>query len=142
MRLAFEKITGAHKLAPADQATADYVEKLRVGEGIECKVSKMRNSRFHRLVFGFLIDAYDNRPDVFPLKMMDFDKFRKAVTIKAGYCTPTYRLDENDNWVVQYEADSLSYGNMDEDEFHEFFEKAKQAVIDMGVMDVDTVLMY
>lgn len=42
-----------------------------------------------------------------------FDRFRKDLTILAGFYGQTVRLDGS----VRTEAKSLSYGNMDDEEF-------------------------
>jgi len=54
-----------------------------------------------------------------------FDRFRKDLTILAGYYDATYRL----NGEVRFEAKSLSFAKMSEDEFEELYKKLIDVIV-------------
>jgi hypothetical protein len=105
-------------------------------------VKRIRNYEFHKKFFALVNYAYEFwepaplpdspehrwRKKVTPEKNMD--RFRKDLTILAGWYDAHYRV----NGEVRIEAKSISFAAMDEDEF----EKLYSATIDVILKHVCT----
>ncbi len=110
--------TPAGALAPADAPSAEYIQKLKAGAGIRGEFKRQRNPRFHRKAFALFNLAFDcwDAPELEykgQAVAKDFDQFRKDLTILAGHYEPVTNLKGE----VRLIAKSLSFANMDEDEF-------------------------
>lgn len=115
-------------LAPADGFSAEYLLKQKVGQGFRVKVTRIRNIKFHRKFFALLNYAFDAwKPEDKKYKgenvQKNFEQFRWDITILAGYYETSVRLDG----TVRIRAKSISFANMDEDEFEQLY----SAVIDV-----------
>ena len=113
------KTTGG-ALAPADDGARAFIEKIKAGQGVSATVRKARNVRFHRKMFALFKLAFDAWEPMTPLEYKglpvskDFDRFRKDMTILAGF----YKAVYNARGEVRLEAESLSFGSMDEERFN------------------------
>ena len=115
-------------LVPADTQSADLVAKMKVGQGLELSFKRNRNVKFHRKFFSLLNYAFDAwEPEERTYKGIsvgkNFDQFRRDVTILAGFYDASFRLDGE----VRLTAKSISFSNMDEEEF----ERLYSSVIDV-----------
>lgn len=111
-------------LLPDDEATREYISKLKHGSIVRAEFKKMRNPRFHRLYFALLNFAYENwQPEAQTYKDQvvekNFDRFRADIAILAGFGFPTYNI----RGEMRMEAKSISFASMDETEFSKLFEK-------------------
>lgn len=110
-------------LAPADGDASTFIEKLKAGQGVRATIRRARNVRFHRKAFALFKLAFDVWEPVEPLEYKgvpvakDFDRFRKDITIMAGF----YKAVYNARGELRLEADSLSFASMDEDRFEQVF---------------------
>ena len=134
MEANFVKVPGGH-LVPASDADKELIDKIKTGQVLKFKFSRMRNYQFFRKWWALINFAFDywEPPEisadseskwmkhVTPEK--NIDRFRKDVTILAGYHEAYYRVDGS----VRIEAKSIAFGNMKEDEF----EKLYSATIDV-----------
>jgi hypothetical protein len=118
MTSCFFSRTPAGALAPADAAAAEFISKLKVGKGVRGEFTRARSLPQHRrmfALFNFAFDMWDapalqfNGQDV----QKDFDRFRRDVTILAGFFRTVTTLDA----LVILEAESLAFHNMSEDRF-------------------------
>jgi hypothetical protein len=116
-------------LHPASEQDREELNKIKAGQACKVTVKRFRNYAFHKKFWAMMQVAYDNWdvPDnmtlyeglqYIPGKVIgsprkSFDRFRKDIIILAGYYDATYRL----NGEVRLEAKSISFHNMDEDEF-------------------------
>lgn len=57
--------------------------------------------------------------------MPDFDRFRKDVTILAGHFVPVWNVRNE----LRLEADSIAFGNMDEETFEQLFSKTIDVIL-------------
>ena len=118
-------------LIPADDETADYLTTIKTGTYFKSDITKTRNYKFHKKVFAFFNFCFDHWAAEINYQYMDEPAqkkaFRKQLTILAGYGTPITNIR---NLGVSYEAQSLSYENMDEDTFRECFTALTQAAMD------------
>ena len=84
----------------------------------------MRNAAFHRKLFALfqLAFEYFDPPEIdtkWGKPEKHLDTFRKNVTILAGYGHPVFNIDG----TFKMEADSLSFGSMDQDTFNELYQR-------------------
>ena len=96
-------------LIPADQSTAEWFGKLKVGEAVHGDFKKYRNIGHHRKLFALL----------------NFDRFRSDLTILAGYYHTTVRLDGS----VRVEPKSIAFASMGQDEFEVYYSKIIDVLI-------------
>lgn len=122
-------------LVPVDPQAAEYISKLKMGQGVKCKVTKVNNPAFHRkmmVLFNVAFEAWE--PEVKEYKgqpvQKNFERFRKDLTILAGFYETTINLKGE----IRLEAKSLSFENMEQDER----EKVYSAVIDVVLAKVLT----
>jgi hypothetical protein len=117
-------------LAPADEESRALIGRLKSGQGVRATIRRARNVRFHRLAFALFKLAFDAWEPMTPLEYQghpvskDFDRFRKDMTILAGF----YRAVYNARGEVRLEAESLSFASMDEDRFEKVFRAVLSAV--------------
>jgi hypothetical protein len=110
---------------PASDQDMELCLKLKNGQVIYAKWTRKRNSLFHRKFFALLGVGFDSwEPE--PLEGDDlkwgapqknFDRFRRDVTIAAGYYEAVYDL----NGRLRLEAKSISFGKMEQDEFEKLY---------------------
>ena len=110
---------------PANQSDYDSLVKIKNGALVSAEIKQPRNPKFHRKLFAMLNFAFDYwNPEpvdiggetIQPEK--NFDRFRKDVTILAGYRIMTVNIKNE----VRYEADSISFAKMDETQFAELYQ--------------------
>jgi len=110
-------------LAPADESARALMDKIKAGQGVRATVRRVRNVKFHRKAFALFKLAFDAWKPVSPLEYKglpvakDFDRFRKDMTILAGFYKPVYNV----RGELRLEAESLSFASMDEERFEQVF---------------------
>ena len=121
-------IKNGGRLFAADADAEEALSKLPNGKELSAEITRMRNPAFHRKAMAMLrysfqcwepatIPAWRGQPVV-----KDFDRFRREITILAGYGDPVVSL----RGEVRIEPRSISFASMDEDEFAKWY----SAVID------------
>lgn len=113
-------------LFAADDDSKARVSAMAPGTCLRAKIMKSRNLRFHRKFFGLLDAAFEYWEPIEEYKgvpvLKDREKFRKDVTILAGFRHAVAGLNG-----VRWEADSIAFHNMDEEQF----ERVYSAVLDV-----------
>ncbi len=115
------KIQGG-ALIPADDESAEALTRIKAGDMVRVKWSRPRNVKFHRKFFAMLGVGFDawEPPELahkgLPVQK-NFERFRKDVVIAAGFYEPVANLKGE----VRAEAHSISFGNMEEDEFEKVY---------------------
>lgn len=118
-------------LAPADSETSAFLARLRLGQGLRAEVKRARNILFHRRMFALLNFAFDlwDCPALeyqgHPVAK-NFDRFRKDITILAGFFDAVTNL----RGEVRLEAKSLAFHNMGEEEFERVYKSVLGVVWD------------
>ena len=106
-------------LVPASDEDADRLQKFKSGEWYPVEIKRARNPAFHRKVFAFFNFCFEHWKS--DREFMDEpgqkNVFRKHLTVLAGYYDSYYGIDGS----VRVEAKSLSYANMEQQEFEEFY---------------------
>ncbi|HFV9307471.1 TPA: DUF1367 family protein [Citrobacter freundii] len=116
--------------SPANETDLERLQRFKNGETYVAEIKLTRNPAFHRKVmafFGFCFAHWcANRAG---LEHMDehsqFDRFRKDLTILAGFYVQTVRL----NGEVRTEAQSLAYSSMEQEKFERVFNALINAAI-------------
>ncbi|MGX2956410.1 DUF1367 family protein [Ursidibacter arcticus] len=126
------KVAGG-TFVPLEERDLPALQGFKNGEIYPVEIKRMRNPAFHRKVFAFFNFCFEHwSADKTEWKYFDerkqFDTFRKHLTVLAGYKDVTYTIDGR----LRVEAQSLSYGNMDQDEF----EQCYSALINAALKDV------
>jgi len=115
---------------PADPKTDEWYRKVKLGSTIHSDFKQMRNAAFHRKLFALFNLAFDywNPGEVnskYGTPEKNFDRFRKDLTILAGYYHNVIRLDGS----VRVEADSLSFGSMDQETFNGLYSNILDVIL-------------
>lgn len=111
-------------LRPATDDGRDKVKRWKVGDVVVCEVRRPRSQKFHRLYFGLLNMVYENSEwceETWP----KFERFREAVQMQAGHFEETKSIRGN----TMYRAASIAFHKMDDDQFHELFNRVVDIVI-------------
>lgn len=122
--------TAGGALAPADQQAADYIAKLKLGEVVKVKATRMRNPGHHRKYFALLNLAFDSWEPVGkeyrgePVQK-NFEQFRNDVTVLSGYYESAITL----RGEVRLSAKSISFGSMGQDEFEQLYSATVDVIL-------------
>lgn len=117
-------------LVPVDEAAREEIGKLKAGQGVRAKIVRVRNVRFHRKGMALFRLAFEVWEPAAALEYQgtpvekNFERFRKDITILAGFYTPVYNAKNE----VRLEAESLAFANMDEDRFELVFKSVLNVV--------------
>lgn len=116
-------------LIPATQDDAELLEKVKPGQTISAEFKRKRNYKFHKKYFALLNFAFDHFEPNLTHKGQPIEKnkerFRKDVTILAGH----YEIVPNLAGCLRLEAKSISFGNMSEDDFAEFYNSVVNVIL-------------
>ena len=118
-------------LAGATEQDHDALKRFKLGATVRCEVKQMRNYEFHKKFFALLQFAFDQwseseMPEYKGERVQpNFDRFRRDVTILAGYSYPVVAV----NGEVRVEADSISFANMSEETFESLYSKTIDVIL-------------
>jgi hypothetical protein len=108
------------------------INKLAVGEIVDFEAIFPRNGKFHRKFFALLNFAFDAwEPDRVNKSYRgvpvtkNFNRFRKDVTVQAGFYEQTFDLDGN----MKLEAQSISFASMDDAEFEQVYSAVADVIL-------------
>lgn len=127
MRLCVVKIDN-DRLIPASKMDQEDFDRLTNGVTYQVELKQPRNLKFTRKFFAMLRVAFDAwEPEPLPLHLKkygtpdkDFDRFRKEVLIVCGFRKPIFSIKSQE---LRFEAESISFGSMDEVRFAEVYDK-------------------
>lgn len=123
------------------------VQALEAGECMALHMTFPRNSRFHRKFFALLrlgFDAWtpEEVPHAGAPAEKQFDRFRRDVTILAGYFDRVFGVDGS----MRLEARSISFASMDDAEFEQLYSAVADVLLQrvlvnyQGRAEVDRVV--
>ena len=113
-------------LYPCPDSDMDQIRKLPKHQPLRVKITRIRNVEFHRKYFALMNMAFDYwEPPSDYAGEKNFQRFRDDVTILCGFYDQYVRL----NGDVRLEAKSISFANMDQDEFEELYSKTIDVII-------------
>ena len=98
---------------------AEQMTKFKTGAVYPVEIKRSRNPDFHRKVFAFFhfCFAHWRGDNEFQSEAKQFEVFRNHMTVLAGYYDEYVGIDHQ----VRIEAKSLSFGQMEQDEFEELY---------------------
>lgn len=120
MKCYFRKLQGG-TLVPANEETAEFIQKKKVGAVLGGQFAETRNYKFLQktmTLFKYCFDHFAENMEGAHLEYRgvkaapSFDYFRKNMIILAGHYTATYDIFGK----LHLEAKSLSYANCSEEE--------------------------
>jgi len=113
-------------LIPFRESDYEAMKSLPADQPLRVKVTRMRNVDFFRKWWALVNLAFDywEPPDNF-VGEKNLDRFRKDIIILAGYHDAVVRLDGS----TRIEARSISFANMNEDEFTDLYNKTIDVII-------------
>lgn len=124
-------------LSPADEMTAEALTKLKTGELYEIEIKRQRNPAFHRKQFAFFKFCFEHWKASQAVEFMDeaaqFDRFRRQLTVLAGYRIEVYNIDGS----LRLEAQSIAFANMEQEEFEQFAVAVQNAAMRTLFKDAD-----
>lgn len=117
-------------MVPADETSRETISRWPAGQGLHVRVTRARNIKFHRKFFAMLqvaFEAWDPELKTYgdEVAVKNFDRFRKDVMILAGFYNATVNLKGE----IRLEALSISFANMDEDEFEKVYSKVAEVLL-------------
>ena len=113
-------ITGLVPLYPSDY---DEKRKLKLGQDYKVEITNPRNLGFHKKFMALINVGCENSR-----LNMPFDTYRRFMTIKAGFFK-AYQTNKG----LYYEAMSISFASMFQDEFEDVYTRVLVEIIkDIG----------
>ena len=124
-------IKTSHGLIPNSSESETWYNKIKIGAVVSVEASVMRNYKFHKKLFALLnlSFSYWNPGEIsseYGVPAKSFDRFRKDLTILAGYYHTEIRIDGS----VRVVADSVSFARMDNETFDKLYNSILTIVID------------
>lgn len=119
-------------LSADDDAATSVLRKIKVGDVVRVEVRRPRNLRAHRRFFALVNLVYTNS-EKFPSP----DVARRVLTCRAGHALP-YIIESTGEVLLIPE--SISFANMDQDEFDAFWQRVVKVVCEEilpGVTEAD-----
>lgn len=120
--------------APADDEAQEVAKKHKIGALIRGDLKAMRNGPFFRKWWALVKVGFEYFEDACPEARYDgqavlanFDRFRKDVTIMAGFCSPVWNIKGE----MRLEAESLQWGRMSEERFTQLYDKTIAVLLKM-----------
>lgn len=130
----------AGSLVPLGEDQAEQLKRFKAGSVVRCQVSAMRNGQFFRKWWSLVKMAFDLASErMQPMEhrgmtvLPSFDRFRKDLTILAGYYDPVYRYDGS----LRLEARSLRWDKMSEEEFEQLYSATIDAILQKVLPGID-----
>lgn len=130
MELLFQK--GATGLIPACEESTEWLRKKKIGSTILVDPREMRNGAFFRKWWALVKLGYDYWSEAAATiefrgqpVLPEFDRFRKDVTIMAGFYRPVVNLKGE----VRVEPESLQWAKMTEERFAKLFDATIQVML-------------
>lgn len=124
--------TPSGALVPMDDEQAEKLKRIKAGAVVRADIAAMRNGAFFRKWFALAKFAFDMWADCVPAQEYRgqpvqpvFDKFRKDLTILAGYYHPVFNI----NGTFKVEADSIAWSSMDEEQFAKLYSATIDAIL-------------
>lgn len=122
--------TASGALAPVDPQAAEYIAKLKIGQGVRANIKKHNNPAFHAKMFALFSLAYEAwEPDAKTYKgeqvQKNFDQFRKDLTILAGYSETVI----NFKGEVRVVAQSLNFSAMSQEDREKLYSASINVVL-------------
>lgn len=122
--------TASGSLAPADQQSADYIARLKLGEVVKVKATRMRNPGFHKKYFALLnlaFDAWEPAENTYRGQTVQksFEQFRNDLIVLSGHYDTAITLKGE----TRLTAKSISFSSMGQDEFETLYSATVNVIL-------------
>jgi len=119
-----------NSFVPVDQNSVEAMDAMKPNDEFKAEITKPRNLAFHRKFFKMLDVAFDAwEMPVNEYKGIQIEKnkerFRKDLLIMSGFGYPVVNIKGD----VRYEAKSMSFASMEQDEFESVYSKVADVVL-------------
>lgn len=122
----------AQGLIPASDAAREWLQRKKLGATILVEAKEPRNGALHRKWFALVtlgFDYWSESAETIEYKGQkvepEFERFRKDVTITAGFYYPVVNLKGE----VRIEAESLKWSSMTEERFTKLYEATSKVLL-------------
>lgn len=109
----------AHQFEPLFLSDLEKLCKIKENDWVEVSIKKKRNIKFHRKFFALLNMIFENQHYFTTL-----EDLREWLTIEAGH----YKSVRTPRGMTKM-AKSISFANMDEHDFNQFYQSFCDAII-------------
>ncbi len=101
---------------------SDYekMKRIKVGDFLECEIKKPRNYEFHKKFFALIQMIFQNQE-----RYNNIDDLREDLIVEAGF----YTWRENFKGDRVKKAKSISFANMDDHEFSDFYSAVLDEIV-------------
>jgi hypothetical protein len=118
------------KFIPVDLVSAEAMEKMPPNTEFKAELTRPRNLGFHKKFFALVnvaFDAWEMPVNEYKGVQIEknLDRFRKDLLIMAGYGYPVVNIKGD----VRFEAESMSFGSMGQDEFEALYSRVIDVVL-------------
>lgn len=121
---------GNGSFLPSHNSDYDSLRKIKVGATVSCDIKQPRNVLFHKKFFALINMVYENQ------EFYDnIDFLRKELTKKAGY----YDTYTNHKGTLCFEAKSISFASMSQEDFDDLYQRFLDAVEDVFKFDSELI---
>lgn len=111
-------------LVPVNETEFAKLTKVKLGKVVRADIVQMRNDKLFRKWWALAQIAFDIWAETAKTQeykgepvLPDFDRFRKDLTIMAGFYRPVWNLKGE----LRLEAESISFANMTEERFEKLY---------------------
>ena len=109
----------------------DKMKRIKVGDFLQCEIKKPRNYQFHKKFFALLNMIYQNQE-----RYNNIDHLRNDLTIEAGF----YTVRQNLKGEQIYEANSISFAQMNEEIFEDYYSKCLDVIVKYFNFDKQSII--
>ncbi len=113
-----------------DQAFAGDIATIRNGTGVTVEVKRARNINHHRLYWALVGKVHENLDHN---RYPSTDFLSDAIKVSVGHCTPFEMADGSIALIPK----SISFAEMDQDQFAKFFDSVCRVVCERIIPGMD-----
>lgn len=126
------------RLEPANAISESLIEGLKNNTWYSAKITKPRNINFHRKFFALLNEVVE-RSDFYTGKAQGLavEELKERIKFKIGH----YKIFGKVEGVVIIKTKSISFGEMDNIQFEEFYKMAINAILEdeeLGISELNS----
>lgn len=111
-------------LSAADRRAKAIIDKMSLGECAYVQIRRARNPKLHRKFFALVQFAFDNWRVQDAPAAQNIERFRKDLTIAAGFYDVVLGIDGQ----THLEAKSIAWDKMGEEEFTPLYEQVVEVL--------------
>lgn len=109
---------------PGDAEAQALFDKLKDGQTVRAEIKRMRSPQQHRMYWGLCKLIFDNQSRYSTVRDVS-----DALLCAVGHCyEDEIRLGDKVMW--RQRAKSISFGNMDQDQFNDLFNRVLDVVVE------------